>query len=721
MNAILASRRTGEIELCNVPEPQLSPQGILVRTHFSAISAGTERASMELSSKSLVSKAMARPDLVRQVVDYARQNGVRAAYQKVTSKLDTLTTVGYSCAGEVIAVGADAGEFRVGDRVACGGVGYASHCEVNYVPRNLAVKIPDNVETDVAALTTIGAIAIQGLRQANVAFAETVAIIGAGLLGALAIQIARSAGCRVVAIDLSLERVRQAERFGAHLGLLATDPEIESKVLAFSRYGVDAAVLTASSSSAEPVELAAKLMRDRGRIVVVGAIGMGVSRDKMYAKELSLALSRSYGPGRYDAAYEDEGRDYPIGYVRWTERRNMEAFLDLAASGQLDLAPLVSQRFSVHDAAKAYASLSSGAYTAVIEYPLPETRAAKIPVQHAGKPKGEVRIGCIGAGSFSAGVMFPALKSAKGARLEAVATASGVGVVSAQKTFQFHRTETPAELLCDPNVDAAFIFSRHDSHASYVRQALQADKSVYVEKPLATTVESLSEIEATVGALETDGHTPFVMVGFNRRFAPFTERIREFFCARTEAMMINIRINAGYLPLDHWTHRDGGRIVGELCHFVDWARAVVGNPIADVSARMLPNGNRYCDDNVNATLTFADGSVATVQYLANGDKSVAKEWYEVFCGGSVARLDNFTRLELIRKGKRQVYKGASDKGHKREIDLTVNAMCEGAPAPIPFGEVAEVTRATFTIMKSARSCGEAISVVPIMIAGGDAG
>jgi predicted dehydrogenase len=710
MFAILASRRTGEVELFDVPEPELRPQGILVRTHFSAISAGTERASMELSSKSLVSKAMARPDLVRQVVDYARQNGVRAAYQKVTSKLDTLSTMGYSCAGEVIAVGSEAGEFRVGDRVACGGVGYANHCEVNYVPRNLAVRIPDNVETAAAALTTIGAIATQGLRQANIAFGETIAIIGAGLLGALAIQIARGAGCRIIAIDLSPERVKQAERFGAHLALLANDPDIEGKVQAFSRYGVDAAVLTASSSSAEPVELAAKLMRDRGRIVMVGAIGLGVSREKMYGKELSLALSRSYGPGRYDPAYEELGRDYPIGYVRWTERRNMEAFLDLASTGQLDLAPLLRERYSVHDAAKAYASLTSGIYTAIIEYPPSEKTPAAAPAALAvSRPKSEVRIGCIGAGSFSTGVMFPAMQAVKGARFEAVATASGVGAASAQKAFHFQRAETPAELLSDPNVDAVFVFSRHDSHAGYVTRAIEAQKSVFVEKPLATNSEALAQIEAAVAAREAAGQQASVMVGFNRRFAPFTEKIREFFTGRTEAMMINIRINAGYIPLDHWVHRDGGRIVGEFCHFVDWARAVVGRPIAEVSARLLPNAGRYYEDNVCATLTFADGSVATIQYLANGDKSVAKEWYEVFCGGGVAQLDNFSSLELIRKGRKQIHKGAADKGHRREIELTLNAMCEGQPAPIPFSELLEVSRATFLVQEAART-GRAIAM-----------
>jgi len=711
MLAILASRRTGEVELFDVPEPELNPHGILVRTHFSSISAGTERASMELSSKSLLSKAMARPDLVRQVVDFARHNGVRAAYQKVTSKLDTLTTMGYSSAGEVIAVGSEAGEFNVGDRVACGGAGYANHCEVNYVPRNLAVKIPDNVQTDAAALTTIGAIAIQGLRQANIAFGETVAIVGAGLLGALAIQIARGAGCRVVAIDLSPERVEQAERFGAHLALLANDPEIEAKVRAFSRYGVDAAVLTASSSSAEPVEMAAKLMRDRGRIAMVGAIGLGVSRDKMYGKELSLALSRSYGPGRYDAAYEEMGRDYPIGYVRWTERRNMEAFLDLASSGQLDLAPLLKERYSVYDAAKAYASLTSGIYTAIIEYPKAEKRsdaAPAAPVSFQPKSemvqsKGEIRIGCIGAGSFSTGVMFPAMQAAKGARFEAVATASGIGAASAQKAFHFARAETPAQLLADPNVDAVFIFSRHDSHAEYVVRAIEAGKSVFVEKPLASASGGLAQIEAAVAAREAAGQAAFVMAGFNRRFAPFTEKIREFFSARAEAMMINIRINAGYIPPDHWVHRDGGRIVGEFCHFVDWARAVVAHPITGIAARMMPNAGRYSDDNVSATLAFADGSVATVQYLANGDKSVGKEFFEVFCAGSVARLDNFTSLELVRRGSKQRLKGASDKGHRREIALTLNAMRDCQPAPIPFSELVEVTRATFLVQEAARS------------------
>lgn len=703
MLAILSSRRTGEVQLFDVPEPELNPYGILVRTHFSAISAGTERATMDLSSKSLLSKAMARPDLVRQVVEYARQNGLHAAYQKVTSKLDTLATMGYSCAGEVIAVGSEARDFNVGDRVACGGVGFANHCEINYVPRNLAVHIPDGVETDAAALATIGAIATQGLRQAKVAFGETVAIVGAGLLGALAIQIARAAGCRVIAIDLSPERVKQAKEFGAHLSLLANDPNLADKVLTFSRYGVDAAILTASSNSAEPVEMAAKLMRDRGRIVMVGAIGMGVSRDSMYSKELSLTLSRSYGPGRYDVNYEEWGADYPIGYVRWTERRNMESFLDLLAGRQIDVTPLVQTRYYIENATSAYASLNSGVYTAIIEYPrAPKPKQMNAVALQRTLAKSEVRIGCIGAGSFSTGVMFPAMQATKCARFEAVATSSGIAAASAQKAFRFNRAETPSELLSNPNVDAVFIFSRHDSHANYVIRAIENRKSVFVEKPLATNIGDLLAIMDAVKAMELNGHDVFVMVGFNRRFAPYTEKIREFFVGREEAMMLNIRINAGFIPQDHWSHQHGGRIVGELCHFVDWARAVVGNPIIRVSAGQLPNGRRYNDDNLTATLTFADGSLANLQYLANGDKSVAKESYEVFCEGGVARLDNFVSMDLIRDGKTRKIKGRSDKGHHREIELTLESIRLNQPAPIPLSELIEITKTTFLIQESAR-------------------
>src|SRR5580658_2045524 len=398
MLALLEDMKTGRVAAYDVPAPELREGGILVRTAFSAISAGTEKASVEAGRKSLLKKAMARPDLVKQVLEYAQSNGVKAARQKVQARLETLTALGYSCSGFVLEVGAGAMGFQPGDRVACAGVGYASHSEVNFVPANLAVRIPDGVGLDAASLTTIGAISVQGVRQANVTFGETVAVIGVGLVGVLAIQILRAAGCRVIAIDLSSERAAQATSFGAHLGLATSDPGLEGAVASFSRYGVDAALITAATRSADPLELAAKLLRDRGRISVIGDVGMGVSRANMYRKEISLAMSRSYGPGRYDPRYEEGGQDYPIGFVRWTERRNMEAFLDLLSSGSLQVEPLLAHLFPVEEGGKAFAAVEAGAYTGIIDYHAAgelRSRDKTVSATHAlqSRPKDKLRVG----------------------------------------------------------------------------------------------------------------------------------------------------------------------------------------------------------------------------------------------------------------------------------------------------------------------------------------
>jgi polar amino acid transport system substrate-binding protein len=696
-----------------VPAPELRPGGILVRTHFSAISAGTERATLELSSKSFLAKVKARPDLVKQVIEYARQNGVKAAYDKVHAKLDTLTTLGYSCAGEVISVADGVHEFRAGDRVACAGGTYATHSEINFVPRNLAVRIPSQVSTVAASLTTIGAIALQGVRQAEVGIGETVAVIGAGLVGVLTIQILRAAGCRVVAIDLSPQRVKRAEEFGAHLALAASDPALASSMKEFSRYGVDAAILTAASDSAEPTEMAAKILRDRGRIVVVGAVGMGVSRSNMYLKELSLTLSRSYGPGRYDPQYEEDGIDYPIGYVRWTERRNMEAFLDLLATGRIDVAPLLEHRYPIDEGAKAYADLKNGFYTSILEYggssPAPQRTVSAVV---ATRPRigDEVRVGCIGAGSFASSVIFPTLQSIKGVRLQSVATVSGAGAASAQRAFKFQTAEQPSELLNNPNVDSVFILTRHDTHAAQTAQALHAGKPVFVEKPLAVDREQLNQLEQVYAGELQAGRAPFVMVGFNRRFAPFTGKIREFFAGRREPMLIHVRVNAGYIPHDHWIHAQGGRIVGEFCHFVDWARSVISSPIHSVAATGLLNGTKYASDNVVVALKFADGSVANLLYLANGDPSIPKEFFEVFCQGGIARLHDFRTLELARNGKVRTFKSLQDKGHRRELQLTTEAIRAGKPSPIAFEELVEVTETTF-LVHEALATGQVVQLV----------
>lgn len=704
MKAILEDMKTGAVEAHEIPAPELRPGGMLVQTCYSAISAGTERVKVETGEKSLLQKAMARPDLVKQVIAHARQNGVRSAIDKVQARLDTLASLGYSCAGTVLQVGEGVTGFQPGDLVACGGANYATHSEINFIPSNLAVHVPPSVSLKAASLTTIGAIAMQGLRQAQISFGETVAVIGAGLVGVLTVQIARAAGCRVVAIDRNPGRAAKAASLGAHLTLCSGDGDLATRVKEFSRYGIDAAIITAATPSTEPVELAASILRDRGRIVIVGDVGLGVTRNPMYMKEASLLLSRSYGPGRYDSSYEEGGCDYPIGYVRWTEQRNMEAFLDLLATRSIDVEPLLETSYAVTEGARAYNDIrQNGAYTAIIDYGTngkPDSAAPRVAAQGA-SVSGDLRIGMIGAGGFARSVLVPAIKACSGITLESVASLSGVGAESARKVCGFRTAVTSADLLTGADADAVFIASHHDSHARYVVEALAHGKKVFVEKPLATSRDQLEMVCAAHDA----ANAPFVMVGFNRRFAPATARIREHFAGRREAMMVHARINAGFIPSDHWVHADGGRLVGELCHFVDWARAVIAVPISTVFARALPDGARYHEDNIAATLSFADGSVANLLYLANGDRSVPKEYFEVFAEGKTARLDDWATLRLGAAGKEKKLTFSHDKGHKQEIATTVSAMRAGMPSPIPFAELVEVTESTFAIRESLLSGG----------------
>ncbi len=731
MRAILENVRSGEVTGHEVPQPELRPGGILVRTAFSAISAGTELAHREQVGKSLVGKALARPDLVRQVVDFARTAGVKAAYEKVQSRLDMLGPLGYSCAGTVIAAGRGVSEFQPGDRVACAGAGYASHCEVNFIPKNLAVRIPDGVALDAASLSAIGAIALQGFRQSQAVLGEVVAVIGAGLVGVLTIQLAKAAGCRVIAIDRDLQRIESARQFGADLALASSDHDLRSRVMEFARYGADAAIVTAASPTAEPVELAADISRDRGRIVIVGTVDLGVSRKAMYMKELSLVLSRSCGPGRYDSKYEEEGVDYPVGYVRWTEKRNMEAFLDLLASGAIDVSRFLEHRCPVERGGVAYEELkNTGAYTVLVEYPsraVISMPAAKDPsarssllqsgpmpsgqAQSGSVPRaGELRVSCIGAGNFARSVVFPALRETRGVALHMVATASGVASESARRLFAFARTAQPADVLRDDDTDIIFVLSRNDSHSEYAVAALSSQKPVLVEKPLAVSREQLQEIRRVYQDEAGKDHAPFLMVGYNRRFAPFTEKLKDFFAGRQEPMLLQIRVNAGYIPADHWVQQNasgGGRIQGELCHFVDWARWVIGSPILSVTASALPDGTRYNRDNLVATLTFLDGSIASLSYLANGDRSVPKEQFEVFCEGKVGRITDFRVLELARDGRIRRTRARLDKGHKKQIYDTLNAIRRNGSSPIAFEELMEVSDATLAI-EEAIGAGQAV-------------
>ncbi len=595
MRAVLEDMKSGDVSCYEVPAPEVQPGGILVRTAFSAISAGTERVKVEAGKKSLVAKAMARPDLVKQVLDYAKGNGIRAAYQKVQARLDTLSTIGYSCSGYVLEVGNGVTEFKPGDRVACAGGGYANHCEINFVPRNLAIRVPDNVGLGRSC-------AYHHRRHCHAGHAPGQRHLRRNRSGDWRRAGRRSnhadCACRRLPRDCHrslAERAARAVEFGAHLGLTSNDPNLLPAITAFSRYGVDAALITAATPSAEPLELAAKLMRDRGRVVIVGDVGMGVSRGNMYMKELSLSMSRSYGPGRYDPNYEEYGEDYPIGYVRWTERRNMEAFLDLVSTGAINVSQLAAVKYAVESGGKAYDDLRTGIYTAIIDYGAPAdgkvTKPALKIATPEPRPLGELRVGCIGAGGFARSMIFPNLQAQKGVVFESVATGSGVVAESTRKGFKFNRAQAPAELLLDPNVDAVFIATRHDSHAQYVASALRGGKAVFVEKPLAMSREQLYDIRDVYEELLQAGKAPFVMVGFNRRFAPLSKKIMQFFGQRTEPMMVHARCNAGFIPRDHWIQKGegGGRIVGEFCHFVDWARAIVGSPIESVTASALPD------------------------------------------------------------------------------------------------------------------------------------
>jgi predicted dehydrogenase len=709
MKAVTRQNRTGVVEVIDVPSPELQPGGLLVQTHYSAISSGTEIATLKIGEQSLLGKARARPDLVRRVLDSAKADGVKTAYTKVMSRLDSLEPLGYSCSGIVLSVAPGVNEFRPGDRVACAGAEFAHHSQVNFVPKNLAVHVPPSVPLVEASLTTIGAIAVQGLRQGQVAFGETVAVIGAGLIGQLTIQLARAAGCRVVALDLDPERLEFAKIMGAHLTIEARDERASEVIQQASGYGADVAIIAASSPTSDPLQLATTLLRDRGRIVVIGNIGMDVPRRDLYEKELSVLMSRSYGPGRYDPLYEEQGIDYPLGYVRWTERRNMESFLQMLASGSIDIARLLSLRFPLEQAEKAYATLrETKAYTAILEYSAADDVIAKPaapgnPQAGLRQPSRLLEVSCVGAGSFAQDVILPYLARAEGVKLCSVATRSGITAEHVRKRFSFERAVQPSQVCSSPDANAVFILSRHDTHASFVLAALTNGKAVYVEKPLATTPHELEEIVTVVQAQVAAGDRPQLMVGFNRRFAPASESIRKFFAARREPMIVHMRVNAGYLDPDHWTHGDGGRISGEVCHFVDWARFIIGSQIVAVSASALPDGTRYHQDNLVTTLRFQDGSLANLVYLANGDRKVAKEYFEVFCDGSVAQLDDFQRLSLTRREKKVETKSKRDKGHRRQLDLTLKSFRDHSDSPIPFNELVEVTSATFAIRQSIES------------------
>jgi len=719
MKQVLQSYRTGELRLADVPAPGVEPGCILVLTSASLVSIGTERMTMGLAKKSLAGKARERPDLVKKVLARVARDGIAATVDAVRNKLDSPIPLGYSCVGRAVAVGDGVPEITVGMRVACAGAKVANHAEVNLVPRNLCVSVPDGVDDETAAFVTVGAVALQGVRAAAPTLGETFAVVGLGLVGQLSAQLLRAGGCRVMGIDLDPAKVALARRLGAEAALLRSDDVVQTAHELTGGRGVDGVLITAATASNDPVALAGELCRDRGRVVAVGAVGMDVPRRPYYDKELTLLQSRSYGPGRYDPVYEEAGVDYPIGYVRWTERRNMEAFLDQCASGRVRVAELVTHRFGIERAQEAYEIVGKdpAALGVLFTYPARDLPSRTItiaprPTEAAPPVAGALSVAFIGAGAFAAGTLVPALAATPRVRLTTIASARGFSAQHLAERHGFGRCTTDAQAaIADPDVDAVFIATRHDLHAQQAAAALRAGKHVFVEKPLAIDEAGLAEVLAAHAA----SSSRTLLVGFNRRFSPLVAELAGFFAGRRAPLVMSYRINAGLVPADSWIHDPavgGGRIVGEVCHFIDVVSFLAGAHPTSVFTQGIGAAASACsDDNVILALRFADGSLATIMYVASGDPAAGKERLEVIGAGACAALEDFRTLDLRRDGKQRVIrKLAQDKGHRAEVAAFVGAARIGAaPPPIALASLAATTRATFAALESLAT-GQPVSI-----------
>jgi predicted dehydrogenase/threonine dehydrogenase-like Zn-dependent dehydrogenase len=709
MKQLLQNIKTGRATIEDVPVPTPREGQALVRVQASLVSAGTERMVVEFAEKTLVGKARSRPDLVRQVLDKARREGVLNTAQAAINRLDQPMALGYSSAGTILALGNNMQGFKVGQRVACAGGGFAVHAEYNVVPRNLLTPLPRNVDFESAAFTTLGAIAMHGFRLAEPQIGEYVAVIGLGLLGLLTIQIASAAGCSVLGIDLDPKRIALA----SSLGLEAVSRQkAESSCLVFTaNRGFDVILICADTASNDPVELAGSIARDRARVVATGAVGLTIPRKLYYEKELSFINSRSYGPGRYDSNYEENGEDYPLGYIRWTEGRNFESVVDLMAKGNLEVKPLITHRFPIEKATQAYEVITGKKKESflgvVLTYPkavegLESSNVVRFNVQTFQRSN-VVTLGVLGAGLFANSVLLPAIKKVDGIQLIGVASSGGLHAQHTGKKFGFHyATSSDDEILNDTNINTVAILTRHDSHAELVVQALKAGKHVFVEKPLAVNSAQLSSISKQLKA----NSQSLLTVGFNRRFAPLAGQLKSSIVNRRSSMYIHYRVNAGPIPLNHWTQDPdigGGRIIGEACHFVDFITFLVGSPPVSVTAHALPDEGKYSEDNVSMTFTFPDGSIGVVDYLANGDKSFPKERIEVFCQGTVAVLDDFVSLQITKDGKRTEERSSQDKGWVNEWKAFANSIRDGGEPPIPYQQLIGVTRVTIAAVESIRT------------------
>jgi predicted dehydrogenase/threonine dehydrogenase-like Zn-dependent dehydrogenase len=716
MKQVLQSARSGVIEIAEVPAPWALPGCVLVRITASLVSAGTERASSEFAAKNLFQKAHSRPDLLRDVFNKIRRDGVLSAASAVRNRLDQPLSLGYSSSGTVIEIGEGITDLKPGDRVACAGAGFAVHAEFACVPRMLVARIPSaNVDFESAAFTTLGAVAIHGVRTAEAKLGDIVAVIGLGLLGQLTVQVLTAAGCRVIGLDIVQERADLAAKLGA---LAVTTSELEFRDLCLkhsSGHGMDCVLITAETPSSAPVNLASQIARDRGIVVAVGTVGMELQRKLYYEKELDFRISRSYGPGRYDSAFEQKGRDYPIGHVRWTETRNMEAFLQLLADGKLELEPLITHRFPIENAVAAYDLITREKglpYLGVLiqygdEAAECSRRLQLVPKRGAVLKENQsdptqVRVGVLGAGNFAQGILIPALKRDPGTKLGGLCASTGgrSRSVAVKVGFEFCTTDED-QIYSDQSISTVVIATRHHLHASQVVRGLAAGKHVFCEKPLCLNEEDLRKIQ-----MAHAGASRYLMLGFNRRFAPMAVRMKQFLANVGGPFTMHYRVNAGPLPADHWINdpeQGGGRILGEVCHFVDFLSFLSGGAPVAVQARGIPLEGG--DQDVVVSLEFTDGSLGTITYVCRGDRAFSKERVEVFGSGCIAVLDDFRRLDLVRRGTKNSFRSwlRQDKGHTAEWEAFAACIRSGGPAPIPFDEIVASTLATIRIADSLRA------------------
>ena len=713
MKQILQYLNNGKTVVEEVPVPAVRRGMVLVQTACSLVSAGTERMVVDFASKNLVGKATSRPDLVKQVVQKAMREGLFPTVEAAFNKLDQPMPLGYSSSGRVVKAGEDALDFKAGDRVACAGGGYAVHAEYALVPVNLAARLPQNVDFESAAFTTLGAIALHGFHLASPQLGESVCVIGLGLLGLLSAQIARAAGCLVFGIDLSEERVSLAQALGFSAAQRQQCANLAAGVT--NGLGFDHVLICADTPSQDPVELAGDIARDRGTVVAVGAVGMQIPRKRYYEKELVFKISRSYGPGRYDPVYEEGGIDYPPGYVRWTEGRNLQAFIDLMHTGKVDVRPLISHRIPIEDAVSAY-DLISGKRSepfmgVLLTYPVKEdfSNQQKVLVTpSAANVPAAIKLGVLGAGNYAQAVFLPVIKKTPGAQLVGIATASGMSAQQAARKFGFEfATTSEEEILDSADINTVVLLTRHQHHARQVLSALRHHKAVYCEKPLALNAEELSEIEAELARADA----PLLSVGYNRRFAPLTLTLKNFIAQRTEPLYAHYRVNAGFLPLNHWLHdpeQGGGRIIGEACHFIDLLTFLIGAVPVSVSAAALADQAKYRQDNVQLTFRYADGSIGTVAYLANGNKNFPKERIEVFSSGKIGVLEDFRSLALVSENERKTSRSVlrQDKGHAQSWAAFLAAVKKGGTPPIPYDELLNTSRASFAALQALRTATE---------------